>query len=59
MFTDIAAFIAGAATRGDRAAVRLVHQHDAAVLPAIRRYSGRILKRLGDGLEIDAASRQC
>jgi len=42
MFTDIAAFIAGAATRGDRAAVRLVHQHDAAVLPAIRRYPERM-----------------
>lgn len=50
MFTDIAGFTAYAATRGDRAAARLVHQHDAAVLPAIRRYSGRILKRLGDGL---------
>ena len=45
-----AGFTAYAATRGDRAAARLVHQHDAAVLPAIRRYSGRILKRLGDGL---------
>ena len=50
MFTDIAGFTAYAAARGDRAAARLVHQHDAAVLPAIRRYSGRILKRLGDGL---------
>ena len=39
MLTDVAAFIADAATRGDRAAARLVHQHDAAVLPAIRRYS--------------------
>ena len=39
MFTDIAAFIAYAAPRGDRAAARLVHQHDAAVLPAIRGYS--------------------
>src|SRR5207237_1113330 len=43
MFTDIAGFTAYAATRGDRAAARLVHRHDAAVLPAIRRHSGRIL----------------
>src|SRR5437879_13349312 len=50
MFTDIAGFTAYAATRGDRAAARLVHRHDAAVLPAIRRHSGRILQRLGDGL---------
>jgi len=50
MFTDIAGFTAFAATHGDRAATRLVHKHDAAVLPALRRYSGRILKRLGDGL---------
>jgi class 3 adenylate cyclase len=50
MFTDIAGFTAHAAAFGDRAAVRLVHAHDAAVLPAIRRHSGRVLKRLGDGL---------
>jgi adenylate cyclase len=50
MFTDIAGFTAYAATRGDRAAARLLHRHDRAVLPAIRRHSGRILKRLGDGL---------
>src|SRR6266478_2092763 len=35
MFTDIAGFTAYAATRGDRAATRLVHRHDAAVLAAI------------------------
>jgi len=56
MFTDIAGFTACAATRGDRAAARLVHRHDAAVLPAIRRHSGRILKRLGDGLMAAFAS---
>src|SRR5712692_1702532 len=50
MFTDIAGFTAYAAAHGDRAAARLVHLHDAAVLPAIRRHSGRVLKRLGDGL---------
>src|SRR6266404_553272 len=56
MFTDIARFTAYAATCGDRAAARLVHRHDAAVLPAIRRHSGRILKRLGDGLMAAFAS---
>src|SRR5438034_10695062 len=56
MFTDIAGFTAYAATRGDRAAADLVHRHDAAVLPAIRRHSGRILKRLGDGLMAAFAS---
>src|SRR2546426_7527373 len=56
MFTDIAGFTAFAATRGDRAGARLVHRHAAAVLPAIRRHSGRILKRLGDGLMAAFAS---
>src|SRR5437764_9107491 len=56
MFTDIAGFTAYAATRGDRAAARLLHRHDRAVLPAIRRHSGRILKRLGDGLMVAFAS---
>src|SRR5437773_2833293 len=56
MFTDIAGFTAYAATRGDRAAARLIHRHDRAVLPAIRRHSGRILKRLGDGLMAAFAS---
>jgi adenylate cyclase len=50
LFTDIAGFTACVAARGDRAALRLVRQHDAAVLPAIREHSGRILKRLGDGV---------
>src|SRR5437762_12696959 len=50
MFTDIAGFTDYAATRGDRAAARLLHRHDRAVLPAIRRHSGRTLKRSGDGL---------
>jgi len=50
VFTDIEGFTAYAAAAGDRAAVRLVHQHDAAVLPAVRRHGGRMLKRLGDGL---------
>jgi adenylate cyclase len=56
MFTDIAGFTAYAAERGDRAAAHLVHRHDAAVLPALRRYAGRVLKRLGDGLMATFAS---
>src|SRR5262249_16534009 len=50
LFTDIAGFTACVAERGDQAALRLVRQHDIAVLPAIRSHSGRILKRLGDGV---------
>ena len=49
MFTDIQGFTAQAALGGDHAAVRLLRSHDAAVLPAVRRHMGRILKRLGDG----------
>src|SRR2546426_1039354 len=56
LFTDIADSTASTAPRGDRAATRLVHRHDRAVLPAIRRHSGRILKRLGDGLMAAFAS---
>ena len=49
LFTDIEGFTTHAAARGDRAAMRLLRAHDAAVLPAVRRHMGRILKRLGDG----------
>jgi adenylate cyclase len=52
MFTDIEGFTAYAASRGDRAAMGLLRHHDAAVLPAIRHYGGRIVKRLGDGLMV-------
>ena len=52
LFTDIAGFTSYAAARGNRAAARLVHRHDAAVLPALRWHGGRILKRLGDGLMV-------
>src|SRR5213594_1557436 len=52
MFTDIQGFTTHAAARGDHAAVRLLRAHDAAVLPAVRRYMGRILKRLGDGVMV-------
>jgi adenylate cyclase len=51
MFTDIEGFTAAAAG-GHRAAARLLHRHDRAVLPAIRSRGGRIVKRLGDGLMV-------
>lgn len=50
MFTDIEGFTRHAAGAGDGAAIRLLHRHDRAVLPALRRHGGRIVKRLGDGL---------
>jgi len=49
LFTDIQGFTTQAAVGGDRAAVRLLRAHDRAVLPAVQRHMGRILKRLGDG----------
>lgn len=52
MFTDIEGFTAYAARRGDRAAVSLLRRHDEAVLPAIKRNRGKVLKRLGDGLMV-------
>src|SRR2546425_10027344 len=52
MFTDIEGFTGYAAARGDGAAVELLRRHDDAVLPAIRRHRGRLVKRLGDGLMI-------
>ena len=50
MFTDIEGFTVFAASRDERATMGLLRRHDVAVLPAIRRHGGRILKRLGDGL---------
>jgi len=50
VFTDIEGFTAREAVGGDGIAVRLVHHHDAAVLPAFRGHGGRVLKCLGDGL---------
>jgi len=50
MFTDIEGFTVFAASRDERATMGLLRRHDAAVLPALRRHGGRIVKRLGDGL---------
>jgi adenylate cyclase len=50
MFTDLEGFTTAAASRGDGTALRLLRGHDAAVLPQLRRHTGRLLKRLGDGL---------
>jgi adenylate cyclase len=50
MFTDLEGFTATAAARGDASALRLLRGHDAAVLPQLRRHTGRMLKRLGDGM---------
>jgi adenylate cyclase len=50
LFTDIEGFTRHAAGGGDAAALRLLGRHDRAVLPALRRHRGRVVKRLGDGL---------
>ncbi len=52
MFTDISGFTRCAAAEGDGAAVALLGRHDAAVVPSVRAWKGRIVKRLGDGLMI-------
>jgi len=56
MFTDIVGFTTFAASHGERATMGLLRRHDAAVLPALRRHGGRILKRLGDGIMATFAS---
>ena len=56
MFTDIQGFTRTAAEGGDGAALRLLHAHDRAALPALRRHRGRMVKRLGDGLMVAFAT---
>jgi adenylate cyclase len=49
-FTDLEGFTAFTDTHGDGAAVELVNEHHRAANPVIRRWRGRIVKHLGDGL---------
>ncbi len=50
MFTDIAGSTAVSTTRGDRAAMQLLHRHDTVVRDALSRFSGREVKHTGDGV---------
>ena len=49
-FTDLEGFTAFTDTHGDSAAVELVNEHHRAANPVVRRWRGRIVKHLGDGL---------
>lgn len=50
VFTDLEGFTSYTALQGDDAAIKLLAEHHREVSPVVRRYGGRIVKRLGDGL---------
>jgi class 3 adenylate cyclase len=50
VFTDLEGFTAFTDTRGDAAALELIEEHRKLAGPVVRRWSGKILKTLGDGL---------
>jgi adenylate cyclase len=49
-FTDLEGFTTFTDTYGDSAAVALVNEHHRAANPIVRRWRGRVVKHLGDGL---------
>ena len=49
-FTDLEGFTTYTDTHGDSAAVSLVNEHHRAASPVVRRWRGRVIKHLGDGL---------
>jgi class 3 adenylate cyclase len=49
MFTDIVDFTKATEVGGDKAATKLLDEHDAVVETYVRRGNGRIIKSLGDG----------
>lgn len=50
VFVDLEGFTGFTAERGDDAALELLSQHERTAAVIVRRYGGRIVKRLGDGL---------
>lgn len=50
VFTDLEGFTGYTARHGDDAALALLAEHYRVVGPIVRRWGGRIVKRLGDGL---------
>src|SRR5919107_1460015 len=50
VFTDLAEFSDWALKAGDDAAVKLLREVDCAMEPAMREQTGRIVKRMGDGM---------
>ncbi|MCI4319262.1 MAG: adenylate/guanylate cyclase domain-containing protein [Thermoplasmata archaeon] len=55
MFTDIVGFTT-LAQRDEAAAVRLLEEHRALLLPAFTAYGGRVVKTLGDGFLVEFTS---
>jgi class 3 adenylate cyclase len=49
-FTDLEGFTSFTDAHGDGAAVQLVEEQHRAAAPVVRRFGGRIVKQLGDGL---------
>lgn len=50
VFTDLEGFTRFTATEGDAAALSLLDQYNKAIMPIVRGWGGRVVKRLGDGL---------
>jgi class 3 adenylate cyclase len=50
VFTDLEGFTSYTDAHGDSAAVALIDDHHRAAAPMVRRWGGRIVKHLGDGL---------
>jgi adenylate cyclase len=50
VFVDLEGFTGFTAERGDDAALELLGRHERTAAVIVRRYGGRIVKRLGDGL---------
>jgi adenylate cyclase len=50
VFTDLEGFTAYTEANGDAAAIALIAEHHDLAAPMVRRWNGRIVKHLGDGL---------
>jgi adenylate cyclase len=50
VFTDLEGFTAYTDAHGDAAAITLIDEHHRRAAPTVRRWKGRIVKHLGDGL---------
>jgi adenylate cyclase len=50
VFTDLEGFTAYTDANGDAAALALIEEHHSLAGPVVRRWNGRIVKHLGDGL---------
>src|SRR5579872_3679835 len=50
VFTDLEGFTAYTDAHGDAAALALIDEHHERAAPTVRRWNGRIVKHLGDGL---------